>query len=133
MGNESHALFKVSQGAVLENGKGEILLLKLKGSDWVLPGGHLKKNEDWLTGLKREIQEETEIINFVVKGFVDISVFGSCYGICFHVLVDTSPLVVLSDEHEKFAWVSSQKEASQYTFYHPALKNCVLKVLESKL
>jgi 8-oxo-dGTP pyrophosphatase MutT (NUDIX family) len=134
MSSESHALFKVSQGAVLENEKGEILLLKLKNDNWVLPGGHLKKNEDWLTGLKREIYEETGITNFTVKGFVDISVFKSCYGICFHVLLNKNDAtIVLSEEHEAFAWVSSQQEASQYTFYHPALRNCVFKGLESRL
>jgi hypothetical protein len=37
---------------------GRILLLKNKGNEYELPGGHLQKGEMILQGLKREVQEE---------------------------------------------------------------------------
>lgn len=133
MSKEMHAQFEVSQGAVIEDKKGDVLLLRLKNGDWGLPGGHLHKNEDWFAGLQREIREETGITKFNINGFVDISVFGSCYGVCFHASVEgVQPLIVLSDEHAAFAWVSSSKEVDNYTFCHPTLRKCVFKVFGAR-
>jgi len=132
MNNKSHAQFTISQGSVIENTKKQVLILKLHNSRWVLPGGHLHANEDWLDGLKREIKEETGITNFEIKGVVGISTKGSGYGVCFHaVLIEPESCdIILSEEHDAYAWVSSKEELDAYDFYHPAIKNCALKVLE---
>jgi len=130
MNNKSHAQFTVSQGAVIENAKGQILILKLHYSNWGIPGGHLHENEDWLDGLKREVNEETGITNFDVKSVGGISVKGSGYGVWFHATTSEIENVVLSDEHDAYAWVSSKEELDTYDFCHPAIKNCVLKVIE---
>ncbi|MFC1842439.1 NUDIX domain-containing protein [Candidatus Dependentiae bacterium] len=134
MSKEVHARYEVSQGAVIENKKGEILLLKLCNRGWAIPGGHLRKNEDWIDGLQREIAEETGIKNLNVKNVLGVCIFGTCYGVCFHcALPDASGTdIVLSDEHEDFAWVSSKEDVSKYNFHHPALKDFVLKVFEAR-
>lgn len=132
MDKKSHAQFAVSQGAVIENEKGQVLILKLHNSRWGIPGGHLHENEDWLDGLKREIKEETGITNFDIKRVGGISVKGSGYGVWFHAMLATSESgdIILSDEHDAYAWVSSKEELDTYDFCHPAIKASVLKVLE---
>ena len=45
-----------NKALVMKDGK--ILLLKNKGGEYELPGGHLKKGEIILQGLKREVKEE---------------------------------------------------------------------------
>lgn len=133
MSQEKHAQFEVSQGAVIENAIGQILILKLRGGGWVVPGGHLQANEDWFDGLCREIREETGIENIKVVGFVNISVFKSCYGVCFHCRVpDDKITVLLSDEHDDYAWVSSTTEAAKYSFHHPVIRDCVMRVFEHR-
>ncbi len=125
-----HAQFEVSQGAVIQNEKGHVLILKLHNKGWVLPGGHLHANENWLDGLRREIQEETGITDFEINGVVAISTFGTAYGVCFHAMVPSSTPIILSEEHDEYSWVSSKEELDKYAFYHPILKDCALKVLE---
>ena len=135
MSEETHAQFEISQGAVIENEKGEILILKLRNGGWVIPGGHLHKNEKWLDGLQREIAEETGITNITANNILGVSTFGSCYGICFHCTAlgnNSSIGIVLSKEHEDFAWVTSKEDVSKYSFHHPALKDFVLKVIEAE-
>lgn len=53
-----------SSGALVFNSKNEILLmLRDDMPAWCIPGGDLDPGEDWLTGLTREIFEETGIAN----------------------------------------------------------------------
>tara|TARA_Y100001963_G_C6792869_1_gene456704 strand:- start:6716 stop:7132 length:417 start_codon:yes stop_codon:yes gene_type:complete len=51
--NDSEEVVKV----VLVNDDGKILILK-GPHNWELPGGHLHKGEDPISGLKREVDEE---------------------------------------------------------------------------
>ncbi len=50
---------KASAKAVLFAGANKILLLRKPGGVWDLPGGRLEAGEDWISGLVREIHEET--------------------------------------------------------------------------
>lgn len=134
MSKDLHAKYEISQGAVIKNSKNQILILKLRDKNWVIPGGHLHKNEDWQDGLRREIFEETGIKEVSIDCPIDVSLFGSCYGICFECSVGGDmQKIILSDEHEDFAWIFSVEELNKYDFYHPVLKKCVLKVLEKML
>ncbi len=48
-----------SAGGIVLNNIGKILLATKDGMSWMLPKGHLDKNEELLTAAKREIWEET--------------------------------------------------------------------------
>ena len=55
---------------VLYDDKKRILMLKRNkhvkkhANEWDLPGGHIRKGEDLISGLFREVKEETNIKNF---------------------------------------------------------------------
>jgi len=58
----------VAVGAVIEDDRGRILLVKHKGErggywqgKWICPGGELEFGEDIKEGIKREIKEETNL------------------------------------------------------------------------
>ncbi len=55
------------------NGEGKILIVKLKGKEWGLPGGGPEKiDKNWQETLKREVDEETniDIIEISPAGYV---------------------------------------------------------------
>src|SRR6185369_5408528 len=57
----THARFTVTAGAVIQNEKGQVLLLKhsfRSGSGWGLPGGFLEAGEHPEQALRRELHEE---------------------------------------------------------------------------
>lgn len=58
-------LFYLGNKAVLQNGAGEVLLLKVIKKDgtqyWDLPGGRVNKGEDPKDAVVREVREETGI------------------------------------------------------------------------
>lgn len=54
--------FNVTAGAVVVNGRGDVLLLKhvfRPGSGWGIPGGFLEKGEQPEDAIRRELREET--------------------------------------------------------------------------
>lgn len=52
----------VAAGGFVENGQGEILLVKARrGGEWMFPGGQVEVGENLMDALTREIQEESGI------------------------------------------------------------------------
>ena len=51
----------VSVGGLIENTKGEILMIKSPDRGWEIPGGQVEEGETLTEALKREIKEETGI------------------------------------------------------------------------
>ena len=93
---------------VLINNKKEVLFLKRSdyvdkyAGDWDLPGGHLKKDESIVKGLKREVKEETQI-NILKPVYLtridNLNFFYSMYN---------SEKIILSDEHTEFKFFSKK-------------------------
>lgn len=55
---------RVGLGVVIENGKGQILVMKREGSHapfWSIPGGKLELGETFEEGIVRELREELDI------------------------------------------------------------------------
>lgn len=51
----------VAVGGIVEDGKGNILLVKTHDGGWVYPGGQVENGENLMDGLIREIKEESGI------------------------------------------------------------------------
>lgn len=93
---------------------GKCLLLKRRADDdeyagfWDTPGGHLKEDEGALTGLFREIREETGLTCTKARPLSTWDHFKDGtprIGISF-LANDPGGKVMLSAEHDAFHWVS---------------------------
>ncbi|WP_139997529.1 NUDIX hydrolase [Paenibacillus paridis] len=51
----------VAAGGIVEDGHGNILLVKTEHDGWVFPGGQVEAGEDLMEALVREVQEESGI------------------------------------------------------------------------
>lgn len=57
----------VSAGGIVEDGHGNILLVKTQHDGWVYPGGIIEVGENLMDGLIREIKEESGIDATVIE------------------------------------------------------------------
>jgi ADP-ribose pyrophosphatase YjhB (NUDIX family) len=53
----------ISAGGVVMNPHGEVVVVSQQGISWSLPKGHVEGNESLLDAARREIEEETGIID----------------------------------------------------------------------
>lgn len=122
----NYKLFKINQNAIIKNKEGKYLILQKDGK-WLLPGGRLNENETWQQGLKREVEEETGIRDFKIKGIseVDINDEGDTYIVIFVCEVDPIPEIKLIPEHQKYIWLDL-KEVDNYEFWHEKIKQRLL-------
>ena len=81
-------------GAVIEDGKGRILLVKHKPErggfwqgKWICPGGELELGEEIGAGIKREVKEETNLEIDLVKALAPFDrIVKSADGVSLHVV-----------------------------------------------
>lgn len=108
---------RVVVGAVIVNNQSQVLILQRSTKEttypgmWELPSGKRENLEPTLDGLKREVSEETGL---EIEPLMPFSVFD--YQVerpeeirdatQVNFLVKTSGKVVLSPEHDNFAWIS---------------------------
>jgi 8-oxo-dGTP pyrophosphatase MutT (NUDIX family) len=127
--------FHVTQGAIIKNMAGAVLILGLENGVWILPGGHVDRGEDWLVSLKRELKEEIGLEQFTVKKVVDIAAMPdgdhSLYLLTFLIEPIDFKEPKLSNEHEKYAWVTLDT-LDKYNFWHEILKNRVRRGLNDE-
>ena len=122
-----NTIFLVSQKALIWNGKKLLILKSSFDNLWELPGGLLDEKETMLSGLKREIKEETGLTAIIGKPFhstvfwhqskfglhgkkYDARIVAIAYG-----CQAKASKVTLSEEHTDYAWVTV-KELSKYRF-----------------
>jgi ADP-ribose pyrophosphatase YjhB (NUDIX family) len=133
----SYDLFQVTQGAIIKNSVGAVLILEIDGGCWILPGGHVDKGENWEESFRRELKEELGLENFKIKKLVDITSWltkkseQNIYALTFLVEAPDFKEPVLSDEHTKHEWITLENIDS-YNFLDEIVKDRVRKGLEEK-
>lgn len=103
----------VSCGAIVYCSKTKRVLFLLRNikqpGTWGLPGGKLNKNELPVTGLIREIYEETQV-NLSNNKVMPIETFTSENGrFIYHtflIVVDSEFIPTLNNEHRGYCWVN---------------------------
>lgn len=123
-------------GAVIEDGKGRILLVRHKPErggfwqgKWICPGGELELGEEIGSGIKREIKEETNLEIDLVKPLTPFDrIVKSAEGVNLHVVyIDYianlvgGELQVASDVGEAL-WVEKDKLGSLWEELHEDTK-----------
>ena len=98
----------------------------------MLPGGRLEENETWLEGLHREVREETGIVEFSIEKILDVDTSDSqeTYITTFLCKVRENPKIILSDEHQDYAWLSIANLA-KYEFWHENIAKRLTILLKS--
>lgn len=110
--------------SLIANERGEILILRRPSSRWQFVGGRVNEGEHWLDSLRREIREETGIVdvdiisvmtvdNWIWEGVPEFGVYFFCR--------THSNKITLSEEHTEYCWVSRSTDLSQFDFFHPSL------------
>ncbi|WP_342423055.1 NUDIX hydrolase [Paenibacillus sp. FSL E2-0178] len=121
----------VAVGGIVENGQGEILLVRTFHGGWVFPGGQVESGENLMDALTREIQEESGILTVVDQL---IGVYSNTGMYKWHDGVTDVPTKVMldyvcrpiggalatSDETAESCWVSRDKVLEMIT--SPAIR-----------
>ena len=106
-------LYYLGIKAIIQNDKGQVLLLKHHKGYWDFPGGRVSQEEDVNAALLREVFEETGLVGLeniqpdsMVLTHVRIEEFGLIlwYHTC---ILKTEQAVILSDEHREYLWVDA--------------------------
>ncbi len=110
---------QVAVKAVIQNQDGKFLIVR-EGERWQAVGGRLEKGEKLEDGLRRETKEETGITDLEIGKVIHVDEwFAKPEGELKHIVAlfffcqTKSNQVVLSDEHQEFAWVTAD-ELEQY-------------------
>ena len=118
-------LFYVGIKGLIQNQAGEYLLLladvtthkKNVAQYWDIPGGRMRDHEQFTDTLQREIAEETGIDSFTNPQMIatvlsnheiptDSDGMAGLILVVFRVDVPDDVQLLLSDEHERYEWVS---------------------------
>jgi 8-oxo-dGTP pyrophosphatase MutT (NUDIX family) len=103
---------QVAVKAVIQNKDGKFLIAR-EGERWQGVGGRLEKGEKLEEGLRREVREETGITDLEVGKVIHVDEwFSKPEGELKHIVAlfficKAEPKeVILSDEHQEYAWVA---------------------------
>jgi 8-oxo-dGTP pyrophosphatase MutT (NUDIX family) len=116
----------VAAAGVVENDKGEILLVKTYHGGWVFPGGQVEVGENLIDAVVREIKEESGIDVKVEKLFAISSNTGINKGyngverVPTKVMMDfictsAGGALGISDENSESCWVKKDKALDMIT------------------
>lgn len=97
-------------GAIVENDRGEILLVKTPVRGWEFPGGQVENGESLIEAALREVLEESSI-KIDVKGIVGI--YSNVQELVYHDGVTIIPTKVMTDF--KCKYISGEFEISDET------------------
>lgn len=130
MSHES--LFHLSAKAVIQNNKGEVLLLRalphemksvgIEGSYWDIPGGRISKGEKPEEALVREVQEEVGLAlsaqpELLVASLTQVEVKienNQTVGVILFAYlcqIEGEQVPILSTEHDSYAWEKPEEAA----------------------
>lgn len=112
-------MFIICSSGFILNSKNEFLMLQRSPNDnflpgyWELPGGRIDNGEDLVSGLQREIKEESGLEVSVINPLKAVSYYldpenpRESYGIFYLCnLKKENQKVSLSEEHSDYKWVS---------------------------
>ena len=110
-----HWIGKVTQKAFIRRGNKILVVSEADTGEWGIPGGRLHRGEDPLSGLVREIKEETgldvEVEEIMTTGIFiylnDEPVFGVFYNA--RPLDENQPLVLDATEITDARWISLEE------------------------
>lgn len=133
--------FTFAVAAVIENGKGEILLIKrstdnFPGNIWDDIGGRVEQFENPYDALQREIEEETGITEFDIIKAIDVfhwyqdETNRDMIGVAFWCKTKITK-IILSEEHSEYKWVSPE-EALKIVTHHIVISNITQFIKEKK-
>lgn len=107
--SDEHLRATISQKAALFGPDGDVLLLSRVATDgWELPGGRIGTTEDVVSGLRREVREETGL-DVAVEDPVYTDAWTTedgegRYAVVYRCTTDERA-VSLSDEHDDWQWI----------------------------
>lgn len=124
---------QVAVKAVIVSPAGKALIMNEKGR-WQAPGGRLESGETLREGLAREVLEETGIAELEIGDAIHVDEwFAKPEGKRVHIVAiffackAASDAVVVSAEHQDFAWVSVADLADYVV--EPEIKKAIEVVL----
>ncbi|HET7302727.1 MAG TPA: NUDIX hydrolase [Candidatus Saccharimonadales bacterium] len=65
-------IYSVSAKALIKNANSELLLVKEHSDNWALPGGGIEQGESAEAALRRELQEELNIVECKIVGLAGV-------------------------------------------------------------
>ena len=112
-------MFIICSSGFILNSKREFLMLQRSSNDdflpgyWELPGGRMDNGEDLVSGLQREIKEESGLETNVINPLKAVSYYldpenpRESYGVFYLCdLKKENQKISLSEEHANYKWVS---------------------------
>ncbi len=123
---------QVAVKAVIQNKDGKFLVVR-EGERWQAVGGRLDKGEKLEEGLRRETEEETGIIDLEVGKVIHVDEwFAKPEGELKHIvalffLCKADPdLIVLSNEHQEYAWITPDELESYGDLIEKEIKQAII-------